>query len=121
MSEFLVPWTNYFDDSVTFADGNEQSSIDGCIRFMLKALGWRFAEAGDTAPPFNSQVNALGVAIDVSCMGDGKLIIDNTTGRKNEISSLISAVLESRNCLVDWLRKLCQLLRATLTLLEEHH
>ena len=50
-SEFLVPWTSYFDDFVTFADSNEQVSVDGCVRFILKSLGWRFAESGDKAPP----------------------------------------------------------------------
>ena len=27
-SEFLVPWTNYFDDFVTFSESNEQVSVD---------------------------------------------------------------------------------------------
>ena len=27
-SEFLAPWTSYFDDFVTFSDSNEQVSVD---------------------------------------------------------------------------------------------
>ena len=65
VSEILVPWTNYFDDFVTFADGNEQVSVDASIRFLLRSLGSRFAESGDKAPPFGELVNALGVSIDV--------------------------------------------------------
>ena len=91
-SEFLVPWTSYFDDFVTFADSNEQVSVDGCVRFILKSLGWRFA--GDKAPPFSHHVCALGASIDVSSMGEGKNLIDNTSSRKLEISSLIALVLE---------------------------
>ncbi len=87
-SEFLVPWTSYFDDFVTFSD-----SI-GSVRFMLKSLGWRFAESGDKAPPFSGSVNALGVSIDVSSMGEGKILIDNTSNRKLEISSVISSIIE---------------------------
>ena len=60
ISEFLVPWTSYFDDFVTFADSNEQVSVDGCVRFMWKSLGWRFAESGDKAPPFSSLSVRLG-------------------------------------------------------------
>ena len=93
-SEFLVPWTSYFDDFVTFSDSNEQVSVDGSVRFMLKPLRWRFAESGDKAPPFSGRVRALGVSIDVSSMGEGKVLIDNTSNRKLEISSLISSVTE---------------------------
>ena len=93
-SEFLAPWTSYFDDFVTFSDSNEQVSVDGSVRFMLKSLGWRFAESGDKAPPFRGCVSALGVSIDVSSMGEGKVLIDNTSNRKLEISSLISSVIE---------------------------
>ena len=93
-SEFLVPWTIYFDDFVTFADSNEQVSVDAAIKFLLKSLGWRFAESGDKAPPFGELVNALGVSIDVSSMGAGKILIDNTANRKSAISSVISAFID---------------------------
>lgn len=46
---------------------------------------WNLSQAKDKAPPFSNQVNALGVSIDISSMGDGKLLIDNTIGRKSEI------------------------------------
>ena len=94
-SEFLVPWTSYFDDFVTFSDSNEHVSVDGSVRFMLKSLGWRFAESGDKAPPFSGSVSALGVSIDVSSMGEGEILIDNTANRKLEISSVISSVIET--------------------------
>ena len=79
---------------MTFADSNEQVSVDASIRFLLKSLGWRFAESGEKAPPFGELVNALGVSIDVSSMGAGKILIDNTANRKAEISSVISAVID---------------------------
>ena len=84
----------FFHDFVTFSDSNEQVSVDGSVRFMLKSLGWRFAESGDKAPPFGGRVSALGVSIDVSSMGEGKLLVDNTSNRKLEISSLMSSVIE---------------------------
>ena len=95
-SEFLVPWTSYFDDFVTFSDSNEQVSVDVSVRFMLKLLGWHLGELGDKAPPFSGSVNALGVSIDVSSMGEGKIPTDNTANRKLEISSVISSVIEGR-------------------------
>ena len=94
VSEFLKTWTNYFDDFVTFADSNEQVFVDASVRFLLKSLGWRFAESGEKAPPFGELVNALGVSIDVTSMGSGKIQIDNTASRKAEISSVISAVID---------------------------
>ena len=93
-SEFLVPWTNYCDNFVTFSDSNEQVSVHASVRFLLKSLGWRFAESGDKAPPFSEFVNALGVSMDVSSMGEGKVLIDNTANWKLEISSVISSVIE---------------------------
>ena len=60
----------------------------------MKSLGWRFAESGDKAPPFGEFVNALGVSIDVSSMGGGNILIDNTVNRKLEISSVISSVID---------------------------
>ena len=51
-SEFLVPWTNCFDEFLTFADSNEQVSVDASIRFLLKSLGRRFAESGDKGSSF---------------------------------------------------------------------
>ena len=89
-SEFLVPWTNYFDDFVTFADSNEQVSVDASIRFLLKSLGWRFAESGDKAPPFGELVNALGVSIDVSSMGAGKN--SNSQHCKSEVGDFFSDI-----------------------------
>ena len=84
----------FFDDFVTFSDSNEQVSVDASVRFLLNSLGWRFAGSGDKAPPFSGLVNAPGVSIDVSSMGEGKILIDNTANRKLEISSVISSVIE---------------------------
>ena len=94
VSEFLIPWTNYFDDFVTFADVGEQVSVDASVRSIFTSFGWRFAESGDKAPPFSSVVNALGVSVDVSSMGAGKILIDNTSKRKVEISASVAAVLD---------------------------
>ena len=60
----------------------------------MKSLGWRFAASGEKAPPFGELVNALGVSIDVSSTGAGKILIDNTANRKAEISSVISSVID---------------------------
>ena len=94
VTEFQIPWTNYFDDFVTFADTKEQVSVDSSVRFLFRSLGWRFAESGDKAPPFSHVVSALGVSVDVSSMSSGEVLIDNTSKRKVELSAIISAVLD---------------------------
>lgn len=121
-----MPWTNYFDGYKSHAVMSRHQS-KGALASCCKSLGWRFDETGDKAPPFNSQVSALRVSIDVSCMGDGKIFMDSTSSRsRGGISSLTSSILLSGrlprlealleagfrllqvSCLEEWLGRLCQ-------------
>ena len=79
------PMDKLFWRHVTLCDNNEQSSVDGCIRCMLKS-----SEAKES---LHNQVNALGFSIDKSSMSDGKLLIDNTIGRKK--SDTVPLTLQS--------------------------
>ena len=96
VKEFMVAWTNYFDDFVIFAKANEVASVAGSLKFVFKALGWLFAEDGDKAPDFSHSANALGVQIDVQNMHSGVVTIDNTAGRKGDLVQILDDVIVSK-------------------------
>ena len=80
VKKFLIPWTKYFDDFVTFLRCGEVASVAGSIKFVFKALGWLFAEDGSKAPEFSCDGKALGVHLGVQHMHHGKVLIDSTSG-----------------------------------------
>ncbi len=90
--EFDGAWTNYFDDSVTVGKADERASVNGSIKFVFKALGWLFAEDGDKSLDFSHSVSALGVQINVQDMHAGTVTIDNTSGRKSDLTQLLSRI-----------------------------
>ena len=92
VKEFMVVWTNYFDDFV-FAKADEMSSVTGSIKFVFKALGWLFAADGDKAPDYSHSVSALGVQIDVQNMHRGVVKTDNTAGRKGDLLQILDDVM----------------------------
>ena len=92
MKEFDGAWTNYFDDFVIVGKADELASVNGSIKFVFKALGWLFAEDGDKAPDFSHSVSALGVQINVQDMHAGTVTIDNTSGRKSDLTQLLSRI-----------------------------
>ena len=87
--------TNYFDDFVVVCRESEASHLTSVINAVFKLLGWDFAEEGPKAPAFASSALALGVRLDVSSMHLGKVWIDNTESRKNDLSSCIREVLRT--------------------------
>ena len=96
VKEFMVAWTNYFDDFVTFAKADEVASVAGSIKFVFQALGWLFAENGDKAPDFSHSVSALGVQIAVQNMHCGVVTIDSTAGRKGGLVQILDDVIVSK-------------------------
>ena len=90
-----VLWCNYYDDFVTFAPRLEVDSISNCVHTFFKIVGWRFAETGEKAPPFNCAFSALGIKIDLSAMQGGTVLFDNTEKRTQELLSSLSKVLIS--------------------------
>ena len=91
---FKIPWTNLFDDFVTIADEVEARSLTETVHCLFRLLGWRFAEGGSKAPPFDKTFTALGVDIDVSGMANGEVKIDNTASRKKDLCETIEACLK---------------------------
>ena len=94
-SIFKIPWTNFFDDFVTIADEVEAHSLTETVHCLFRLLGWKFAEGGTKAPPFDKTFSALGVDIDVSNMSNGQVKIDNTASRKKDLCETIETCLKA--------------------------
>ena len=84
-----------FDDFVTIADHLESTSSTETVHCVFRLLGWKFAEGGAKAPPFNKIFCALGVNIDVESMASDEAKIDNIDSRKQDLCETIKACLES--------------------------
>ena len=94
-SVFKIPWTNFFDDFVTIADEAEAHSLTETVHCLFRLLGWKFAEGGAKAPPFDKTFSALGVDFDVSNMSNGQVKIDNTASRKKDLCETIETCLKA--------------------------
>ena len=70
--ELKLPWTNYFDDYPILTPGGIALSTMSAAKCMLKLLGVGFAE--NKLEPFATQAEVLGVVVDCSRVGDGKLV-----------------------------------------------
>ena len=83
---FKIPWTNFFDDFLTFADHLESTSIPETVHCLFRLLGWRFAEGGAKASPFNKIFCALGVNIDVESVASGEVltVVNKTLVRQSK-------------------------------------
>eukprot|EP00439_Symbiodinium_sp_Y106_P005116 s13732_g1.t1 len=80
-TQLLIPWTNFFDDFVTFAPSNLASNTDDVICTYFKLLGWLFAEQGDKAKPFAQMFSALGISVDLRNFLSGQVFFTNTERR----------------------------------------
>ena len=94
-SLFKIPWTNFFDDFVTIADEQEAASMTETVHCLFRLLGWKFAEGGAKAPPFDKIFCALGVKVDVTNMAKGEVKIDNTDSRKQDLCEIINLCLKN--------------------------
>ena len=88
---FGVFISNYFDDFVAIATADATTSVTAAVTLRFKLLGWIFAETGDKAA---SVISALGVTFDVSRLGQGLVIMDNTASRKSEIKAATQKMLD---------------------------
>ena len=96
-SVFWVITTNYFDDFVSIDDFREAASVDYTVKAVFRLLGWRFAEDGPKAPPFSSNLVALGVQLDVSELHKGLVKVANTESRRDELAQALDQAVTSQS------------------------
>ena len=69
-------------------------SSRGFMEVLLNAVGWRFADTGKKAPPFALTFKVPGVEVDVSQVGEGKLVVKNKPDRLEQIKQFLCDVMD---------------------------
>eukprot|EP00439_Symbiodinium_sp_Y106_P071805 s1397_g13.t1 len=89
----LVPTTSYYDDFIVASPDELADNTGQTMELLFKLLGWAFDTVGPKADVFSQHVSALGVSFDLTESSQGVISVDNTAKRKEDVSSLIAAVL----------------------------
>jgi hypothetical protein len=64
---------------------------------MLKLLGWKFAEDGSKALPFEATFQLLGVSLNLSRFGSGFIEVSNTPSRIEDVCKSVDEIINTRN------------------------
>ena len=92
-----IPWSVFFDDFVAFSKQGLKQSTDFAICSLFKLLGWQYDEDGEKSSIFSPSIKALGIEI---CLADslwGRVTFANTEKRKQDLRSLIEAILSKNS------------------------
>ena len=65
------------------------------VELLFDLLGWRFAQEGDKAMPFDTVFGALGIQIDLSGFSKGFVEFSNTEKHKHDLSEMVLSVLST--------------------------
>ena len=90
-----VMWTNFYDDFVTLSFETDAERTGAAVELLFDLLGWRFAQEGDKAMPFDSIFGALGIQVDLSGFSKGFVEFSNTEKRKHDLNEMVLEVLTS--------------------------
>ena len=86
--------TQYFDDYPNIEMTSLAASSRGFMEFLLNAVGWKFADTGKKAPPFAASFRVLGVEVNLSQVGSGKLIVANKPERVEHIKQFLCDIMD---------------------------
>eukprot|EP00438_Fugacium_kawagutii_P013097 Skav213398 [mRNA] locus=scaffold797:560569:568950:- [translate_table: standard] len=85
--------TCYFDDFVCVSGPALANNTEVTFCTLLDLLGWRYDKEGDKADQMSQEVSALGVVFKLDDSGNGKVSVENTKKRKEDLISQIEAAL----------------------------
>ena len=97
---FHFVWTSYYDDFIVVCKKGDEENTDRMVRQFFSTLGWELSSDAEKDRPFDSSFSALGVRFDLGACGDGRLLVSNTEGRREELTSCMSDILESQKLTV---------------------
>ena len=89
-----IAWGAFFDDFPMASHSAVASSTQATVRALLSLTGFEFAD--DKCPPFHSEVEALGVVLDVSKSCQGIIQVKNKQSRIDELKPILDNVLAMR-------------------------
>ncbi|CAE7657217.1 unnamed protein product [Symbiodinium sp. CCMP2592] len=87
-------WSAYFDDFPMATHSLVATSTSALVKGFLKLAGFDFAE--EKCTPFSSDVEVLGVTLDVSQSSEGLINIRNKPSRCEELNAVIEEVLRDK-------------------------
>ena len=88
-----LPWSNFFDDFVTFSRSSESELVAGVIIQFFRLLGWQVS-SGDKDLPFALEFKALGIEVSLTDCLTGSIFFKNTDKRVKELVCTITESLE---------------------------
>ena len=89
----LLPWSDYFDDFVTFASSESAQATDDAVSLLFRLLGWKHDDKKEKSFNFAKVFTALGISVDLSSFLDGRIFFSNTERRIADIKDLVTSVL----------------------------
>lgn len=92
-----LAWTAFYDDFICISKPEDVDSTDMFVRFLFRSLGWELSTGPEKDVPFGEVFSALGVQFDLRGTRDGYFEVGNTDGRKSELDSRISSILEANS------------------------
>ena len=90
----LLPWSDYFDDFVTFATSSSARSTDDAVSLFFRLLGWKHDDKKEKSFDFAKTFTALGISLDLGHFLSGKIFFSNSEKRVADLKDLITTVLE---------------------------
>ena len=87
-------WSSFYDDYVCICREGTEVQTDRMVRLIFKSLGWQLSTDEEKDRPFSNVFQALGVEFDLRGVPHGKLLVGNTSSKKEELNDRIGAVLE---------------------------
>ena len=97
VSIFHLHWTSYFDDFFLICEQGEEVHLEMAQRLFFQLLGWETSHEKEAE--FAELARVLGVEIDLASAHLGEVMIRNTIGRVQEITTQIDEILAlGRHC-----------------------
>ena len=100
-------WSSFCDDYVCICREGTEVQTDRMVRLLFKSLGWQLSVDVEKNKPSSNVFQALGVEFDLRGVSEGKLLVGNTTSRKEGLNDRIGAVLSANSlepCVAESLR-----------------
>ena len=97
VSIFHLHWTSYFDDFFLICERGEEVHLEMAQRLFFQLLGWETSHEKEAE--FAELARVLGVEIDLASAHLGEVMIRNTIGQVQEITTQIDEILAlGRHC-----------------------
>ena len=85
--------TCYFDDYCNIAPERGSDNAEKALSMLFDLLGWSYDRDGPKSGSMSESISLLGVVLNLSQSGEGKVLIENTASRKEELEEEISKFL----------------------------